>query len=236
MRDALARHDAILRDAVDAHGGQSSRRPVTASTPRSRTASDAVDAAIAAQLALHAEDWTSTGPLRVRMGVHTGAAEVRDGDYYGGGLEPRRAADGDRARRSDRCCRSRPASSSATTTIDLVDLGEHRLRDLGRPSACSRSAHPASSASSRRSRSLESFPTNLPLQSTSFVGRRRGASTDVVDGARRRIASSRSRESAASARPASRSRWRPRCCRSYRDGVVVLRARPGGQPRRSCPT
>ena len=47
------------------------------------TAHDAVDAAVAAQLALGAEPWEMTGPLRVRMGLHTCEAELRDGDYYG---------------------------------------------------------------------------------------------------------------------------------------------------------
>jgi class 3 adenylate cyclase len=68
------------------------------------TASDAVEAAIAAQLGLVAESWSQTGALRVRMGVHTGAAEIRDGDYYGPALN--RAA---RLRASS----SGPASRSA---------------------------------------------------------------------------------------------------------------------------
>ena len=46
-------------------------------------ATDAVDAAVAAQLALQAEVWGETGPLRVRMGVHTGETSQRDGDYFG---------------------------------------------------------------------------------------------------------------------------------------------------------
>jgi len=45
--------------------------------------SDAVTAAIDAQLAMGAEPWPETGPLRVRMGLHTGEAEVVDGDYHG---------------------------------------------------------------------------------------------------------------------------------------------------------
>src|SRR4029077_12581497 len=86
MRDSLARHDAILRDAVTVHGGHLVKTTGDGIHASFGTASDAVDAAIAAQRALHAEDWVLTGPLRVRMGLHTGAAEVRDGDYYGGAL------------------------------------------------------------------------------------------------------------------------------------------------------
>ena len=152
------------------------------------TASDAVDAAIAAQLALRAEDWTSTGPLRVRMGLHTGAAEVRDGDYYGGALN--------RAARLMAIAHGAQIVVSLATTelirdedYDLVDLGEHRLRDLGRPERVFQVVHPALEREFAVLTSLESFPTNLPLQSTSFVGRSRELG-DVI-GALGRIASSR---------------------------------------------
>ena len=54
-----------------------------ASTRSSPVPADALAAALAAQRALHAEAWGETGPLRVRMALHTGAAELRDGDYFG---------------------------------------------------------------------------------------------------------------------------------------------------------
>ena len=60
-----------------------SRPRATASSPRSPTRPTRWRAAIDAQLALAGEPWPETGPLRVRMGVHTGAAELRDGDYHG---------------------------------------------------------------------------------------------------------------------------------------------------------
>ena len=50
------------------------------------TAADAVDAAISAQLALRREVSGATGPLSVRIGIHTGEAQIRDGDYYGTAL------------------------------------------------------------------------------------------------------------------------------------------------------
>src|SRR5262245_16479229 len=86
MQDALARHDAILRDAIESHRGHIVKTTGDGAHAAFKTASDAVDAAIAAQLALQRDEWTATGPLRVRMGIHTGAAEVRDGDYYGTAL------------------------------------------------------------------------------------------------------------------------------------------------------
>ena len=83
MKAALARHDAILVDAVVAHGGtvvKTTGDGVHAVFP---VAGDGVAAALDGQLGLVREPWGATGPISVRMGLHTGAAEVRDGDYYG---------------------------------------------------------------------------------------------------------------------------------------------------------
>ena len=80
---ALARHDEILRDAIAAHGGHVVKTTGDGVHAVFATAHDALDAAVTAQLALAAERSDETGPLRVRMGVHTCEAELRDGDYYG---------------------------------------------------------------------------------------------------------------------------------------------------------
>jgi class 3 adenylate cyclase len=85
MGAALARHDALIERLVAEHDGQVVR-------PRGEgdshfavfaRASDALAAACAAQIALVAEHWPLTEPLRVRMAVHTGEADLRLGDYYG---------------------------------------------------------------------------------------------------------------------------------------------------------
>src|SRR3982751_690260 len=85
MRVALARHDALFEQAVSEHGGVhirprgegDSRFAVFASAP------NAVAAAIAIQRAFAAEPWPTPRPIKVRIGVHTGEAELREGDYYG---------------------------------------------------------------------------------------------------------------------------------------------------------
>src|SRR5919106_613499 len=85
MRAALARHDALFERAIREHGGVhirprgegDSRFAVFASAP------DAVAAAIAIQRAFAAEPWPTPRPIKVRIGVHTGEAALRDGDYYG---------------------------------------------------------------------------------------------------------------------------------------------------------
>src|SRR5262245_19259321 len=85
MRAALARHDALVEGAVAAHGGRVVR-PRGEGDSRFAVfarASAAVAAAAALQQALHAELWPPELPLRVRLALHTGEADLRAGDYYG---------------------------------------------------------------------------------------------------------------------------------------------------------
>src|SRR5919204_3755687 len=75
--DALAEHRRVLRDAFERHGGVEVDTQGDAFFYAFASATDAVDAAAAAQSALHA------GPVRVRMGLHTGAPELTDEGYVG---------------------------------------------------------------------------------------------------------------------------------------------------------
>src|SRR6516165_7511758 len=83
MRQALALHDALLRATIESHHGHVFKSVGDAFCAAFPTAPDALAAARAAQIALLAQDWTRVGALRVRMALHTGAAEERDGDYFG---------------------------------------------------------------------------------------------------------------------------------------------------------
>ena len=84
MRAALERHDAIVRG-----GDRGARRLrvldrwATGSAAAFPELADAVAAAVDAQAALAAEAWPDGAPIRVRMGLHTGEAVERDGDYFG---------------------------------------------------------------------------------------------------------------------------------------------------------
>src|SRR4029434_6625032 len=73
MRAALARHDTILRDAVAAHGGQVVKGRGDGVHAVFATADGAIGAAIDAQAAMGAESWAVSEPLRVRIGIHSGA-------------------------------------------------------------------------------------------------------------------------------------------------------------------
>src|SRR5215210_6564467 len=83
MQAALARHDTLLREAVETHGGYVFKTVGDAFCAAFPTAIQALQAAIDAQHSLHDEPWPEqTGALRVRMALHTGAAEERGGDYF----------------------------------------------------------------------------------------------------------------------------------------------------------
>src|SRR6478672_4535405 len=86
MQTALARHDALLTEAVHAHGGQIVKTTGDGLHAVFATADAALAAALDGQHALERESWGPTGALRVRMGLHTGVAEERAGDYYGPSL------------------------------------------------------------------------------------------------------------------------------------------------------
>src|SRR6266540_4028690 len=83
MPAALARHNAILQKAITAHGGVVFKTVGDAVHAVFSTAPDALNATLSSQRALHAEPWGETGPLLVRMALHTGMAVARDGDYFG---------------------------------------------------------------------------------------------------------------------------------------------------------
>jgi predicted ATPase/class 3 adenylate cyclase len=173
MREALARHDEILRDAVEKRGGVVVKTTGDGLHAAFATAPDAVVAALDAQRALVAQEWTLPEALEVRMGLHTGAAELRGNDYYGPAVN--------RAARVSAAAHGGQIVASAATAdlirddlaaeLDLVDLGEHRLRDLGRPERIVQVTHPDLRSEFPRLRTLDAFPGNLPAQLTSFVGR-----------------------------------------------------------------
>ena len=94
MKLAHARHEAILRQAIEAHGGYAYKMVGDAFQAAFATAVQALQAALDAQRALHREEWGPAGesgrhrglPLRVRMALHTGVTEEREGDYFGPAL------------------------------------------------------------------------------------------------------------------------------------------------------
>jgi predicted ATPase/class 3 adenylate cyclase len=170
MRPALARHDEIVREAIESGGGCLVKMTGDGVHAAFATADAAVRAAVDAQLGLLRESWSETGPLRVRMGLHTGSAEVRDGDYYSSAVN--------RAARLMSVAHGGQIVVSSITrglvsegSVVFIDLGEYRLRDLAEPMRVFQVTHPDLPREFPRIRSLDALPANLPVQLTSFVGR-----------------------------------------------------------------
>src|SRR6185503_19533205 len=82
MKDALARHDVILRESIEGHDGAVFSTMGDGMAAAFASAPDAVKAVIDAQRRLGDEVWGETGPLRVRMGLHTDEGRLRTADQY----------------------------------------------------------------------------------------------------------------------------------------------------------
>jgi class 3 adenylate cyclase len=186
MRHAMARHDELLRDAVASHDGFIVKHAGDGFHAVFATAHNAVTTALAAQRALLADEWNIAENVRIRMGIHTAEAEVRDGDYSGGAVN--------RAERLMSVANGGQIVVSAATEellrnavpdkYGFLDLGEHRLRDLGRPEHLFQVTHPELESEFAPLRTLVALPgNNLPAPVDSFVGRR-GELVDVRDALR----------------------------------------------------
>jgi predicted ATPase/class 3 adenylate cyclase len=173
MRVALARHDTLLRTAIVEHGGHVVKTMGDAFHAVFSRAPDAVSATLDAQRRLQAEPWGEIGLLRVRMALHTGEAEERDGDYYGPPLN--RAARLMSAGHGGQVLLSQATCQLVRDTLpegtSLVDLGEHRLKDLIRSERIFQVADADVSGDFPPLRTLDARPNNLPVQTTPLLGR-----------------------------------------------------------------
>jgi predicted ATPase/class 3 adenylate cyclase len=175
MQKALARHDEILRDAIEKHAGYVFKTVGDAFCAAFPTAPGALEAALEAQRTLLSEEWGETGSLRVRMALHMGAAEERDGDYFGPPLN--RVARLLSAGHGSQVLLSAAAQELVRDQLpaeaSLVDLGEQRLKDLFRPERVFQLVAAGLPSEFPLLSTLEGRPNNLPSQPTSLVGRER---------------------------------------------------------------
>jgi predicted ATPase/class 3 adenylate cyclase len=179
MPDALACHHAILRDAIEAHTGYIFQIIGDAFCVAFSTATDGLDAALAAQRALREANWGETGAIRVRMALHTGAAEVRAGEHTSGeyvsGLTLSRAARLLSAGHGGQILLSLATAELVREQLPpettLRDLNAHRLKDLIRPEHIYQVVVPDLPSEFPTLKSLSTRPNNLPNAATTFVGR-----------------------------------------------------------------
>lgn len=173
MREAIERHDMLLCTSIEADGGYVFKTVGDAVCAAFATADAAVNAAVRAQHTLQSEDWSAVGGLPVRMAVHSGAAELRDGDYFGQSVNRvarlLSLAHGGQILVSGIAKELCEGTLSAELT--LRDLGAHRLRDLAHPEQVYQVIAASLPAKFPPLRSLEALPNNLPLQLTPFFGR-----------------------------------------------------------------
>ncbi len=173
MKADLARHDHLLTTIIEDHRGHLFKHSGDGVLAVFETPSQAMEAAAAAQIAMVNEPWKTGSELRARMAVHTGEAEERNGDFFGSAVN--RAARLLDAAHGGQVLVSESAAglvqdSMATGTV-LVDLGEHRLKDLAHAERIYQLSHRDLETEFPSLRSLEALPNNLPVQLTSFVGR-----------------------------------------------------------------
>lgn len=174
MKVAMSRHDELLEKTVAAHRGHVFNRMGDGMAAAFATARDALAAAATLQQALAGEPWGTARPLRARVGLHTDEAVIVDDTGYA-------------SLPINRCARLMAAAHGGQTVVsgatemllrgqlpsgtELIDLGEHRLRDLGQPTRIFQLARDGDREEFPPLRTLDSFPGNLPAQVRSFIGR-----------------------------------------------------------------
>ena len=184
MKAALAKHDSVLKEVVESNNGQIIKTTGDGVHAVFSTAMDAVKASINAQrvfqnsevFAEHPDEGkTSEFSLRVRMGIHTGEAELRDGDYYGGTLN--RAARIMSVGHGGQILISeitlQVAQEHLPNDISTLDLGQHHLKGLNRPEHIYQLNAPGLQQEFPPLKSQTHVTNNLPTQLTSFIGRKR---------------------------------------------------------------
>jgi predicted ATPase/class 3 adenylate cyclase len=175
MRSALALHDALLERSIAAHAGVvvKSRGEGDSFFAVFARASDAVRAAITIQRSLVGEGWPTSGPLRVRIALHTGDSELRDGDYYGPAVN--RCARLRAAAHGGQILLSRPTYELTRDASDLgaefVSLGEFRLKDIVRSEHIYQLNASGLPIEFPPLRTLDARPNNLPAARGPLIGR-----------------------------------------------------------------
>jgi predicted ATPase/class 3 adenylate cyclase len=176
MHHSLARHNAIMDEAIQVYAGKVFRTVGDAYCAAFAQPVQAIQAALSAQRALQVENWGSTGPLRVRMGIHTGPAEAQGSEYlsthtlnrvqrvmsagHGGQILVSRSA-------------VEVARGHLPSDVIWVDLGEHLLKGLSLPERIFQAVVPDLPADFPPLQSSSAVKHNFPESLTPFVGRER---------------------------------------------------------------
>jgi len=175
MARAVARHDTLLRDTVEAHRGKIVKTTGDGIYAAFPDPGDCLTAVIDIQLALLDPAVTAGMPLAIRCGIHTGAVHARDNDYFGSTINRTARIMG--AAHGGQVLVSHAVADllrdSLPAGVSLKDLGSVHLKGLASPEAVFQIVHPQLYQSFPALRELEATPNNLPQQLTTFIGRER---------------------------------------------------------------
>jgi predicted ATPase/class 3 adenylate cyclase len=177
MTAALRRHDEIIRAVIEDQRGFVFKTVGDAFCATFATPQAALSATLVAQQQLVSESWPTGRPVRVRMALHTGVCEERDNDYFGPAVN--------RTARLEAIAHGGQVVVSGTTAdllsgslpegVRLRDLGQHRLKDLGRPEQVFQLEAETLPSGFPPLVSLDNpeLPNNLPSLLSAFIGRDR---------------------------------------------------------------
>jgi predicted ATPase/class 3 adenylate cyclase/DNA-binding XRE family transcriptional regulator len=177
MQAAIARHDELLGVMLARHGGRQVKERGEGDNILAvfTSPSAALAAACALQQALLAEPWPAQTPMRVRVGLHTGEANLRGIGYHG--VTVNRAARIRSLAHGGQVLLSRTTAelvrSVLPTGVSLRSLGAHQLKGLNQPEEIYQMVHPRLPADFPPLTSPQAHPSNLPIALTSFIGRER---------------------------------------------------------------
>ncbi len=171
--DVLEEHADVVRTAITEAGGVEVGTAGDSFFAVFREPADGVRAAVDAQRGLAAHAWSHGAPVRVRMGLHTGWGELGREGYVG--IDVHRAAriadaaHGGQVLVSDQTARA--VGAALPSGVRMRTLGAHRLKDLAEPERLHQIEIDGLPTDFPPPRSIESRPSNLPAELTSFVGR-----------------------------------------------------------------
>ena len=173
MARALENHDLIVRRHLESLGGFVFKTGGDSFYVAFETASAALVAAIDTQRALLDTSWSEGLDIKVRMSVHTGSAEFRKGDYFGQPLNraARLLSSGHGGQILFSLASTELVRDMLPSQIELVDLGEYRLKDLVRPERIFQVVADGLQKNFAPLRTLDGYRHNLPIMVTSFIGR-----------------------------------------------------------------
>jgi predicted ATPase/class 3 adenylate cyclase len=177
MGEAMRRHDAAMQAAIESNGGYVFKTIGDAFCAAFSRVDQAISAALAAQRALAEADFSEVEGMRVRMALHVGICEERDGDYFGPVVNrvARLLSIGHGGQVLLSASATELAHGHLPAGVSLAEMGTHQLKDLSQPERVAALVAAGLRADAPPLRSLSTMANNLPQHLTPIIGREREA-------------------------------------------------------------